>query len=72
MLLEPLMSLEAVVPAEYMGDVIGDINARRGKVEGIEERSVYKVIRALIVRMATDNSSWGCGRAIRLVARARG
>jgi elongation factor G len=48
MLLEPLMSLEAVVPAEYMGDVIGDISARRGKVEGIEERSVYKVIRALV------------------------
>jgi len=45
-LLEPVMKLEAVVPEEYMGDIIGDINARRGRVEGLEERSVYKVVRA--------------------------
>jgi elongation factor G len=47
-LLEPVMSLEAVVPEEYMGDVIGDINARRGRVEGLEDRSIYKVIGAQV------------------------
>jgi elongation factor G len=45
-LLEPVMSLEVVMPEEYMGDVIGDINARRGRVEGLEDRSAYKVVRA--------------------------
>jgi elongation factor G len=45
-LLEPVMSLEAVMPEAYMGDVIGDINARRGRVEGLEDRSAYKVVRA--------------------------
>jgi elongation factor G len=47
-LLEPVMSLEVVVPEDYMGDVIGDINARRGRIEGLEERLVYKVIRCLV------------------------
>jgi elongation factor G len=45
-LLEPLMSLEVVVPEEFMGDVIGDINARRGRVKGLQERSMYKLVRA--------------------------
>jgi len=48
LLLEPLMSLEVVLPEEFMGDVIGDINARRGRVEGLQERSVYKVVRARV------------------------
>jgi elongation factor G len=47
-LLEPVMSLEVVVPEKYMGDVIGDINARRGRVEGLEDRGIYKVIRSLV------------------------
>ena len=47
-LLEPLMSLEVVVPEEFLGDVIGDVNARRGRVEGFEERGAYKVLRALV------------------------
>ena len=47
-LLEPLMSLEVVVPEEFLGDVIGDVNARRGRVEGFEERGAYKVMRALV------------------------
>jgi elongation factor G len=42
------MELEVVVPEDYMGDVIGDINSRRGRVEGLEDRSVYKVIRGLV------------------------
>jgi elongation factor G len=38
-LLEPIMAVEVVVPEEYMGDVIGDLNARRGRIEGMEPRS---------------------------------
>ncbi|KKM12675.1 elongation factor G [Clostridiales bacterium PH28_bin88] len=45
-LLEPVMKVEVVVPDEYMGDVIGDLNARRGRVEGMEPRSGAQVIRA--------------------------
>jgi elongation factor G len=47
-LLEPLMSLEVVVPEEHLGEVIGDVNARRGRVEGFEERGAYKAVRALV------------------------
>ncbi len=43
-LLEPLMKLEIVAPDEYLGDVVGDINARRGKIEGMEMRSGSRVI----------------------------
>ncbi len=43
-LLEPLMKLEIVAPDEYLGDIVGDINARRGKVEGMEMRSGTRVI----------------------------
>jgi elongation factor G len=43
-LLEPLMNLEIVAPDEYLGDVVGDINARRGKIEGMEMRSGSRVI----------------------------
>ena len=38
MLLEPIMAVEVVVPEEYMGDVIGDLNSRRGRIEGMELR----------------------------------
>ena len=38
-LLEPIMSVEVVVPEDYMGDVIGDLNARRGRIEGMEPRA---------------------------------
>jgi elongation factor G len=37
-----------VVPEEYMGDVIGDINARRGRVESLQDRAVYKVIQSVV------------------------
>ena len=43
-LLEPLMKLEIVAPDEYLGDIVGDINARRGKIEGMEMRSGSRVI----------------------------
>ena len=47
-LLEPIMKIEVTVPEEYMGDVIGDINARRGKMEGMEAQSGNQVIRGFI------------------------
>jgi len=47
-LLEPIMSIEVVVPEEYMGDVISDLNARRGRVEGMELRGTTQIIRASV------------------------
>jgi elongation factor G len=47
-LLEPLMEVEAVTPEEYMGDVIGDLNSRRGKITSLEQRSGSRVIRAFV------------------------
>ena len=48
MLLEPLMKVEVTVPEEYMGDVIGDINSRRGKMEGMDAQNGTQIIRAFI------------------------
>ncbi len=45
-LLEPIMSLEVIVPEEYMGDVIGDLNSRRGKIHGMRVRAGAQVITA--------------------------
>ena len=45
-LLEPLMRLEVVAPDEYLGDIVGDVNARRGKIEGMEMRSGSRVVDA--------------------------
>ena len=47
-LLEPVMAVEVVTPDEYMGDVIGDLNSRRGKVEGMEQRGSTQVIKAQV------------------------
>jgi elongation factor G len=47
-LLEPLMEVEAVTPEEYIGEVIGDLNARRGKITSLEQRSGSRVIRAFV------------------------
>jgi elongation factor G len=47
-LLEPVMKVEVVTPEAYMGDVIGDLNARRGRIEGIEQQGGARVIRALV------------------------
>ena len=47
-LLEPIMSVEVVVPEEYMGDVIGDINSRRGRIEGMELRGGSQIIRSVV------------------------
>ena len=47
-LLEPIMKIEVVTPDDYMGDVIGDINSRRGQMEGMEARGNAQVIRAKV------------------------
>jgi elongation factor G len=47
-LLEPVMEVEVVTPEDYMGDVIGDLNSRRGQVEGMEQRGNAQVIRARV------------------------
>jgi len=47
-LLEPMMAVEVTTPDEYMGDVIGDLNSRRGHIQAMEERSGTRVVRALV------------------------
>jgi len=47
-LLEPVMSVEVVVPEEYMGTIIGDLNSRRGRIEGMEHRAGSQVIKASV------------------------
>jgi len=67
-LLEPIMSVEVVTPEEYMGDVIGDLNSRRGKVQTMEKRGNAQVVRASVplaemFGYATDLRSKTQGRA---------
>ena len=47
-LMEPIMDLEATTPEEYLGDVLGDLNSRRAKIEAIDQQHSSKVIRALV------------------------
>ncbi len=68
-LLEPIMKVEVVVPEDYLGDVIGDINARRGQMEGMEPRSGAQIVRAFVplsemFGYATDLRSRTQGRGI--------
>jgi elongation factor G len=67
-LLEPIMSVEVVTPDDYMGDVIGDLNSRRGRMEGMEQRGNAQTIRAQVplaemFGYATDLRSRTQGRA---------
>jgi elongation factor G len=67
-LLEPIMEVEVVTPEDYMGDVIGDLSSRRGKVEGMEQRGSAQVVRshvplAEMFGYATDLRSRTQGRA---------
>jgi elongation factor G len=67
-LLEPIMAVEVVTPEDYMGDVIGDLSARRGRVEGMEQRGTSHVVRAQVpladmFGYATDLRSRTQGRA---------
>jgi elongation factor G len=47
-LLEPLMAVEVTTPDDYLGDVIGDLNSRRGHIQAMEERSGARVVKALV------------------------
>jgi elongation factor G len=47
-LLEPVMRVEAVTPEDYMGDIIGDLNSRRGQITGMEPRGNAQVINAMV------------------------
>jgi elongation factor G len=47
-ILEPVMRVEVVTPEDFMGDVIGDINSRRGQIQAMDERSGARVVRALV------------------------
>jgi elongation factor G len=67
-LLEPIMAVEVVTPDDYMGDVIGDISSRRGRIEGVEPRGSSQVIRGQVplgdmFGYATDLRSRTQGRA---------
>ena len=67
-LLEPIMAVEVVTPEDYMGDVIGDLSSRRGRIEGMEQRGSSQVIRAQVplgdmFGYATDLRSRTQGRA---------
>jgi elongation factor G len=66
-LLEPIMNMEVVVPDEYMGDVIGDLNSRRGRVLAVEPRSKGQIIKvqvplAEVLKYAPDITSMTSGR----------
>jgi elongation factor G len=47
-LLEPVMAVEVTTPEDYMGDVIGDLNSRRGQIQAMEERSGARIVKALV------------------------
>ena len=68
-LLEPIMSVEVLTPEEYLGDVMGDLNGRRGKVSGMEARHGTQIVRAHVplsnmFGYATDLRSFTQGRAM--------
>ncbi|HLI55714.1 MAG TPA: elongation factor G, partial [Actinomycetota bacterium] len=68
-LLEPVMEVEVVTPEEFMGDVIGDVNGRRGRIEKLDNRGTSRIIRAFVplaemFGYATDLRSRTQGRAV--------
>jgi elongation factor G len=66
--LEPVMRLEAVAPEDYLGSVVGDINARRGKVEGLEMRSGARAVRAVVPL----SEMFGYATTLRTLTQGRG
>ena len=67
-LLEPIMNLEIVSPDDYLGDIVGDLNARRGKIEGMEMRGGSRVIKAL----APLAEMFGYATILRTLTQGRG
>ena len=68
-LIEPIMRVEVIVPDEYLGDVMGDLNSRRGKIEGMEQRKEAQVVAAFVplnsmFGYVTDLRSITQGRAV--------
>ncbi|HUZ89141.1 MAG TPA: hypothetical protein VMU49_04875, partial [Candidatus Acidoferrales bacterium] len=68
-LLEPIMDVEVVTPEEYLGDVMGDLNSRRGRIEGISSRRDAQVVKSTVplsemFGYATSLRSMTQGRAI--------
>jgi elongation factor G len=68
-LLEPVMDVEVVTPSDYMGDVIGDLSSRRGKIQGMDQRGDAQVISALVplsemFGYSTNLRSMSQGRAV--------
>ena len=66
-LLEPIMQVEVVVPEEFMGTIIGDLNSRRGRIEGIDHRAGSQVIKALVPLA----EMFGYATAIRSLSKGR-
>jgi len=67
-LLEPIMKVEVVTPEDYMGDIVGDLNRRRGMIEGMDENPAGKIVRADVplaemFGYSTDLRSASQGRA---------
>jgi elongation factor G len=67
-MLEPIMRLEVVTPEDYLGDVIGDFNARRGKVEGMEMRAGARVVRGAVPL----SEMFGYATVLRTLTQGRG
>jgi elongation factor G len=67
-LLEPIMRLEVVAPDDYLGDIVGDLNARRGKIDGMEMRGGSRVIKAL----APLAEMFGYATILRTLTQGRG
>ena len=62
-LLEPVMTVEVVTPEDYMGDVVGDLNRRRGMINGMEENPAGKVVRAEVPLSEMFGYSTDCAAA---------
>ena len=68
-LLEPIMNMEIIVPEEFMGDVMGDLNARRGRISGMDSKGGSQAIKAQVpmaevLKYASDLTSMTSGRGI--------
>jgi elongation factor G len=66
-LLEPVMNVEVVVPEEYMGDVLADLNSRRGKIEGVSHRTDARVVAATVAL----SEMFGYATALRSLTQGR-